>query len=202
MSDLFAIDALEAAPSVQVRPVRYKIVLPGRCSFSGRGDYSCVTEAVDADGVEIRARARGSVGQRVTAWIRHLDRIEGLVSRHTSNGFVMTILGNRTRKAEIARQLVGLAQQQDDGKARRHERIKPRNQETTVDIYGMGRVPARLLDVSASGAALSLDYSPPVGEIVIVGSTSARVVRHLSEGIGVAFQNDIPFNLLDEDIVL
>ena len=46
-----------------------------------------------------------------------------------------------------------------------------------------------ILDISLQGMSLQTQSRPPVGEIVKLGVTSGRVVRHHDDGIGVQFLN-------------
>ncbi len=51
-----------------------------------------------------------------------------------------------------------------------------------------GRVlPGRLINVSASGAALALDHTLASGARITIGATAAQVVRIFRDGIGAAF---------------
>lgn len=49
------------------------------------------------------------------------------------------------------------------------------------------RVPAQILNLSASGVALSLDAPPALGEVIRVGRRQATVARRIEGGIGAAF---------------
>jgi hypothetical protein len=44
-----------------------------------------------------------------------------------------------------------------------------------------------VLDVSLSGAAVAVEARPPIGSMVTVGRTAARVVRHIENGLAVEF---------------
>jgi PilZ domain-containing protein len=46
----------------------------------------------------------------------------------------------------------------------------------------------RVLDLSLGGTALEVNIRPPVGELVSIGQTEGRVVRHTNEGVAVEFQ--------------
>ena len=46
---------------------------------------------------------------------------------------------------------------------------------------------ARIIDLSLSGAALSMDIDPPIGSPLMVGKLRAQVVRHFEEGFAVEF---------------
>jgi hypothetical protein len=45
----------------------------------------------------------------------------------------------------------------------------------------------RILDLSLSGAALAVEFMPPVGSPVRLGSIRSSVVRHSDEGIAIEF---------------
>jgi hypothetical protein len=44
-----------------------------------------------------------------------------------------------------------------------------------------------VVDISQSGAAIATEYRPDIGATVTIGKTSARVVRHLEDGLGPIF---------------
>lgn len=48
-------------------------------------------------------------------------------------------------------------------------------------------LPGRLINVSASGAALALDHTLASGARITIGGTTAQVVRIFRDGIGAAF---------------
>ena len=45
----------------------------------------------------------------------------------------------------------------------------------------------RVIDLSASGAAIKTDQRPEIGALVTIGKTTGRVVRHLEDGFAVEF---------------
>jgi hypothetical protein len=53
-----------------------------------------------------------------------------------------------------------------------------------------------------SGAAMNVDYKPPIGSPVVVGSTAAQVVRILDSGIAVEFLRMIPPEQFTPDITI
>jgi hypothetical protein len=63
-------------------------------------------------------------------------------------------------------------------------------------------VTARLIDVSLSGAALTLELRPEIGSSLTIGRTPARVVRHFEGGIAVEFLLPLSPDRFDENIVL
>ncbi len=58
---------------------------------------------------------------------------------------------------------------------------------------------ASLIDISISGAALRVDFQPPLGARVVVGSTAAQVVRHIDLGIAVEFMRPFPADEFNDE---
>ncbi len=85
---------------------------------------------------------------------------------------------------------------------RRHERIAPRDRYTTLKLASGREFTASVIEISISGAALRVDFQPPIGSRVIVGSTTAQVVRHIDSGIAVEFMRPIPDYDFGEDTTL
>ena len=63
-------------------------------------------------------------------------------------------------------------------------------------------LPARLIDVSLSGAALTLAHRPQLGEALVLGRTAGRVVRHFEGGIAVEFNLPLSPDRFGDDIIL
>jgi hypothetical protein len=59
-----------------------------------------------------------------------------------------------------------------------------------------------VIDLSISGAALKVDFQPPIGAHVTVGSTPAQVARHIDGGIAVEFLRPIPVDDFTEQTTL
>ncbi len=70
---------------------------------------------------------------------------------------------------------------------RRHERITPKNGESTLQLAEGIVLSCRVLDVSISGASVATPARPEIGSEVLLGKLRARVVRHHSQGFGVQF---------------
>ena len=90
---------------------------------------------------------------------------------------------------ELTDQLTWLVNRQALGlpEDRRHERILPGIPHTTLILPNGREFMARIIDVSISGAALTVAVDLPAGTPVTVGRTRAQVVRFFSGGIAVEF---------------
>ena len=60
----------------------------------------------------------------------------------------------------------------------------------------------KLVDVSLSGAAVKCDVKPPIGTIVTLGRTRARVVRHFDGGVATEFTRPMAPEIFDENVRL
>jgi hypothetical protein len=171
------------------RSQRVKIDLSGRYMLADRREFSCRTLNMSPGGVALIAPAQARPGEPVVAYIDHLGRIEGHCVRLIENGFAMTIQGTIRRRDKLADQLTWFANRNMLGlpEDRRHERFTLRNPRSTLTLPGGETVPARVLDVSLSGAAVQARDKPPLGTPVVLGRTPGRVVRHLETGFAVEF---------------
>jgi PilZ domain len=183
---------------------RVPIALLGRYMLPNREEYPCQTVDMSPGGLLLTAPVNGALGERIVVYLEHLGRLEGEITRHTDDGFAVAIGGTARKRDKLASQLTWLANRQALGlpEDRRHERVIPRQPATTVKTDAGRVVPARLIDVSLSGAAVSIDDRPPLGASVMVGRTAAKVVRHFQGGVAVEFTLPLSPDRFDEGIVL
>jgi len=89
----------------------------------------------------------------------------------------------------FVRRLLDLAGEQnvDAAPQRVHPRFVPDKPDILVTTSSGVRVPGRLINVSASGAALTVDIPLEPGMRITIGRTPARVARRFEDGIGAAF---------------
>ena len=70
---------------------------------------------------------------------------------------------------------------------REHGRFMPREPRSVV-IHSCGTItPCLIIDLSASGAAVSADIDAPLGTVLAIGRAVGRVVRKLDAGFAVQF---------------
>jgi c-di-GMP-binding flagellar brake protein YcgR len=173
---------LARAPRLAARPVerrrhqRVTVALLGRYMLSDRQEYPCQTVDISPGGALVVAPVRGQIGERVIAYLEHIAS-------------QLTWLANR--------QTLGLPED------RRHERIVPRAPAVVLRLESGREFEGRLIDVSLSGAGITLDGSKPaIGTSLSVGSTYSKVVRHFQGGIAVEFKLALSPDRLDENIIL
>lgn len=191
-------------PQERRRHQRVPVSLLGRYMLENRQEFPCQTIDMSPGGVALFAPVAGQLGERVIAYLDQVGRVEGRIARHFENGFALVMNLPLMKREKIANQLTWLANRSALGlpEDRRHERIPPRHNRSTLRLPDGAEYVARLIDVSMSGAALKADISPPVGSGVIIGQTAARVVRVFEGGIAVEFSRMIPAEEFNENIRL
>jgi hypothetical protein len=173
------------------RHQRVKVNLLGRYMLADRREYPCQVVNMSPGGMLLIAPVLGKPGERVIAYVDHLGRLEGQIARQVENGFAMTISATARKRDKLAAQLTWLANRQilNLPEDRRHGRFTPRNPMARLVLPNGTNVTCRVIDLSASGAAVSIAPAlrPPVGAAVTIGKTSGRVVRHIDDGFAIEF---------------
>jgi hypothetical protein len=115
--------------------------------------------------------------------------IEARVVRAGPDDFAVRVLGRGRTAGEVVRSLVELARLQapPPDEVRVHRRVVPTHRTVRVALADGTSVPARILNLSASGVALQLGTSLKVGQVIAVGRHKARVAREIDGGVGAAF---------------
>lgn len=171
------------------RTNRVNVHLLGRFMLEDRREYPCQTLNISPGSLALTTPIVGKVGERVVAYIDHLGRVEGTIMRVFDGGFAMVLTATLRKKDKLAAKLTWLANRHELNlpEDRRHDRITSPIQTVTVGLPDGREYKARILDLSASGAAVSLEVRPPVGTPVMIGRIRAQVVRHSEDGVAVEF---------------
>jgi hypothetical protein len=194
----------EPATAERRRHQRVRVCLAGRFMRSDRQEFDC--ESIDASpgGIAFASQASVMLGERIVAYVNQIGRIEGRVARTFEGGFAIQMRLTPAKRDKLADQLTWLANRHVLGlpEDRRHPRIQPRHRVTTVRLANGREFAASLIDLSMSGAAISVACRPPVGSPVVVGTTPAQVVRLIDGGVAVEFLRTIPADEFGPDTVI
>lgn len=152
-------------------------------------EYSCEIVNISPGGMAVLAPIEGNAGERIVVYLEQLGRIEGELTRTFPGGFALRIKATPYKREKIANQLTWLLNKDNLNLAedRQYERITPRNPVTKMALPDGSVRNCRVLDVSLGGAAVSVHPKPELGDIVTLGLTRGRVVRHNGHGIGIEF---------------
>ena len=183
---------------------RVLVEIAGRLMLENRREYSCETVDASPGGLLLRTEAPARTTEKVVAYLDYLGRVEGIVVRTTPQGFALKLTLPPVKRDRVADLLTWLANRSAFGdiEDRRHQRIVPHVAETTLQIGVDTCLPARIIDISISGAGVAVEKQPTIGSRVVVGKTPGKVVRHLPNGIAVEFLRLVPTETFDEDILL
>jgi hypothetical protein len=186
------------------RHQRVKVNLLGRYMLEDRREYPCQVVNMSPGGMLLVAPVSGRPGERVIAYVDHLGRLEGQIARPAENGFAMTISATARKRDKLAAQLTWLANREilNLPEDRRHGRFAPRNPVARLVLPNGTNVTVRVIDVSASGAAVSIapNLRPVVGAAVTIGKTPGRVVRHIENGFAIEFTRLLHPDSIEDNI--
>lgn len=168
---------------------RYKVILPALCWRRGRADFYAVTEDLSADGIRFRSAVVPHVDEALTCSIRHAGSLEAVVVRTGVESFAVRVLRADHPLGLVVESLVGMALAQNPPTlaTRIHPRIVPDVQDVLVTTETGALLAGRVINISASGAALSLEEPVEIGSLITIGRTQAKVARRFENGIGAAF---------------
>lgn len=183
--------AIDIAPSRAERRTfqRVRIKIYGRFMLEDRTEHPCQVVDMSPGNVALRAERVGEPGEKVIAYIDHIGRIEGVITRTLPDGFAMTVIASDRKRDKLAAQLTWLANKHelDLPEDRRHERVAPRNPMSVLKLGDGRQYQCRIIDLSLSGAAVEIDVKPALGVQVTLGTMRGQVVRHFDDGIAIEF---------------
>jgi hypothetical protein len=181
---------------------RVRVSLLGRYMLADRREFPCQVTNMSPGGMALIAPVAGEPGERVIAYVDHVGRLEGVIARRFDNGFAMTIAATTRKRDKLAAQLTWLANRHILGlpEDRRHERIVPRNPHANMVMPDGSTAQCRIIDMSLSGAAVTSDAKPPVGAVIWLGKTQARVMRASDDGFAVEFTRLQHPDFLEENV--
>lgn len=168
---------------------RVKVLLHGRLMMADRSEHKCQVTDMSPGSVSLTTTASGDVGEKVIAYVDHVGRLEGTITRMLPGGFALELNTSQRKRTKLAAQLTWLANKHelDLPEDRRHERVVPRNPSGVVTLDDGRQYRCRIIDLSLSGAAIELNVRPAIGTQVTLGNMRGQVVRHFEEGIAIEF---------------
>ena len=181
---------------------RVKVHLLGRYMLQDHREFPCQVVNMSPGGLAMYAPGIGTVGERVIAYLDHIGRVEGRITRLIDNGFAMTVSATPRKRDKLAAQLTWLANRQilNLPEDRRHDRIVPRNPIALLTLEDGSKMTCRIIDLSLSGAAIAAENRPPLKSLVMLGKVQSRVVRNLEEGFALEFVHEQVAETLEDAV--
>ena len=136
--------------------------------------------------------------------IRGVGAMEIRVVRAGTADFAVRVIGRDAKPSEVVRSLVDLARLQapPPEEVRVYRRVVPKQRAVQVALADGAAVPARIVNLSASGVALQLAVPLTVGQAIVVGRHRAKVARRIDGGVGAAFLMPLDEGTVSEHTVL
>lgn len=181
---------------------RVKVHLLGRYMLPDRREFPCQVINMSPGGLALLGPGIGSVGDRVIAYLDHIGRVEGKITRIIDNGFAMGVGATPRKRDKLAAQLTWLANRDilNLPEDRRHDRIVPRNPISLLTLEDGSQMTCRILDLSLSGAAIAAEKRPPLKSLVLLGRVQSRVVRNLEDGFALEFVHEQTTETLEDSV--
>ena len=181
---------------------RVKIHLLGRYMLPDRREFPFQIVNMSPGGLAMLAPGIGNVGDRVVAYLDHIGRVEGKITRIIDNGFAMSVGATPRKRDKLAAQLTWLANRDilNLPEDRRHDRIMPRNPIAILTREDGTKMTCRIIDMSLSGAAIAAEDRPPLQSQVSLGKVQARVVRNLEDGFALEFVHEQHAETLEDSV--
>jgi hypothetical protein len=191
-------ERMVAGDVVLVEPRRdARIIVSIAAQFSlsdrrnGRGDR----RVFQGRAVFLSARAIGfvssvavKVGERVIAHIDHLGKIDGSIVSLLEGGFVVGVSANEQEHKLVDKiEWLEKHKNHDVADKRVDRRVAPDDLYSRVTFPDGSTETCAVLNVSASGIALSADIVPEIGTVLVIGKIVGHVVRHFDGGFAAQF---------------
>jgi hypothetical protein len=95
--------AFDTAPSrVERRSFqRVRVKIYGRFMLEDRTEHPCQVVDMSPGNVALRCDRIGEPGEKVIAYIDHIGRVEGVVTRRLQDGFAMTVIANPSCRRRV-----------------------------------------------------------------------------------------------------
>jgi len=189
--------AADAVPADRRKEIRVIVRVPGRFSLASKRDangdrrqFACRAVNISSTHMALATPISAPIGERVIAYFMEFGKIHGSIIRMLHGGFVIRIAASNEEQSRLLRKLIWLDQKKnyDVPDMRAHKRIVPQNPLSTITFPDGSIMGCFVIDVSASGAAVSADIVPETGTVVTVGNVAGTVVRHFTEGFAVQFK--------------
>ncbi|HEX3667145.1 MAG TPA: PilZ domain-containing protein [Rhizomicrobium sp.] len=186
--------AIAKAIAERRRHERVQVDLAGRLFLPGDGrEASCRIVEMSAEGAQVVCEIVPETGTFAILYIEGFGRFETEVVRAEWDRFAVVLRCSPLKQTRVAELLQQVMQggNLNQPLLRRHERMESEGIAHFTRSSGQ-IIACEVLDLSLSGVSLKSEIKPPIGEIVMIGQMSGRVVRHHESGVGVEFTKAPP----------
>ncbi|HEY3637729.1 MAG TPA: PilZ domain-containing protein [Rhizomicrobium sp.] len=183
--------AIAKAIAERRRHERVQVDLGGRLFLPGDGrEAQCRIVEMSAEGAQVVCEIVPESGAFAILYIEGFGRFETQVLRSEWDRFAVVLNCSslkQTRVAELLQQVTHGGNVNQPA-LRRHERVDGEGIAHFTRSSGQ-TIACEVIDLSLSGVSLKTETKPALGEVVMIGQMSGKVVRHHESGVAVEFTN-------------
>ena len=180
--------------SEQRRYRRIPLDLPARIVVNGIDEFDGRLVNISPGDLSVTVDARAVKGDAAVIYVSGLDVIEGRIVRTFPDGFALSFLLSRRRRALLTEQLMLRANPNfvagltDRRSAPRHPTAEQR---MVCRLPDGGSLFVRVLDHSVDGASVESPRKPAVGSSIHIGRQRAIILRHTPRGFVAVYERAI-----------
>lgn len=177
---------------------RIPLDLPARIIVNGIDEYDGRLVNISPGDLAVTVNARIMKGDAAVIYVSGLDVIEGRIVRAFPDGFALSFLLSRRRRALLTEQLMlrangSIAANLSDRRtAPRHPGAEQR---MVCRLPDGGSLYVRVLDMSVDGVSVEAPRKPAVGSAIHVGRQKAIVIRHTPRGFVSVYERAAPVSV-------
>lgn len=182
-----------SAESDNRRYERVKLYLPGQLfNPATQQSVDCKILNLSAGGAAIQCDSAFAEGLPLVLYAENFGRFEGKSIIHSDGQLALKFSIGENKRGRLTDMLKSFAAHGVAGvtQLRQHARIPTLVSGSIVRANGE-IMACDVLDISLEGVSVRTKYRPPVGEIVNLGRTRGRVIRHHPDGIAVQYVREI-----------
>ena len=175
---------------------RYKRValdLPARIIVNGIDEYDGQLVNISPGDLAVKVDAEVVKGDAAVIYVSGLDVIEGRIVRTFPDGFALSFLLSRRRRALLTEQLMLRANESlssDLSDRRGAPRHPIADQRMVCRLPDGGSLFVRVVDMSVDGVSVESPRKPAVGVAIHVGRQKAVVMRHTPRGFVAVYDRE------------
>jgi hypothetical protein len=169
---------------------RIKLFLPGQL-FNPINEQSapCKVLNLSAGGAAVQSDCQFPAGLSLVLYIENFGRFEGTTVVHKNGQLALQFVIGESKRGRL-KEMIKTFAAGGLPDMRKSERI-PALVSGSFTRQNGEQITCEVLDISLDGVSLRTRSRPPVGEIVNLGRTRGRVVRHMIEGIAVQYVKEV-----------
>lgn len=176
------------------RHLRVQVDISGRIFVPGDGrEGQCRIVEMSPGDAQVVSEITPEAGTAIVLYVEGFGRFEAAVARSEWDRFAVTLHCSPLKQDRVAELLQHVTNNEPPGDTalRRHERTAGEGIAHFTRSNGES-VACEVLDLSLTGVSLKTEAKPRIGETVMIGQMSGRVVRHHETGIAVEFGSGAP----------